>query len=124
MTDNFKSSEIAELYAIFENGVAENDIEMLLSKFYSSDVAFVGTGLPLTQGKVVADVLGGLCNAVDTVSVEQLKTLIVEPDKVMIDFAVINGQGKDGTAVSDRSTCVFHKRAEGWRCVADIFVRD
>ena len=124
MTNLYRSNEIADLYTIFENAVAESDVDVLLSKFYTPDVIFAGTDLPLSQGQVVNNVLKGLCGAVESASVEQLQTLVVEPGKVMIDFAIIHAQGKDGTAIKDRSTCVFQNGPHGWRCVADIFIRD
>ena len=119
-----KSDEIANLYRIFEKAVAGNDIDRLLSEFYSPDVAFVGTGLPLSQGPVVKNILRGLCGAVESVRVEQLQTTIVEPQKVLIDFAIVHAKGVDGTVTEDRSTCVFYNGPNGWRCVADIFIRD
>lgn len=124
MIDTFKSDEIADLYLAFEDAVAKNNVDLLLSEFYTPDVAFAGTELPLSQGPAVKDILGGLCGAVKSVSVEQLQTLIVEPGKVMVDFAVVRGMGVDGTTFNDRSTCVFHYTPSGWRCIADIFIRD
>ena len=124
MIDKFKSDEIAKLYRIFEAAVAGNDIERLLSEFYIPDAAFIGTGLPLSQGPVVKDILGGLCGAVQSVNVEQLQTIIVEPQKVLIDFAIVHSEGADGNATTDHSTCIFHNGPNGWRCVADIFIRD
>ena len=120
----YKSSEIANLYRIFEEAVVGNDIDRLLAEFYTPDVAFVGTGLPLSQGPVVKDILGGLCGAVENVRVEQLWTVVVEPSKVLIDFAIVHAKGADGTVTEDRSTCVSHKEPDGWRCVADIIIRD
>ncbi|MCY3751323.1 MAG: hypothetical protein OXS28_17440 [Gammaproteobacteria bacterium] len=119
-----KSDDIANLYKIFEETVAGNDVDRLLAEFYSPDVTFVGTGLPLSQGPVVKDILGGLCGAVKSVRVEQLQTIIVEPSKVLIDFAIVHAKGADGTTTEDRSTCVFYNGPNGWRCVADIFIRD
>lgn len=119
-----KSGEIADLYRIFEEAVAGNDIDRLLSEFYTPDVAFVGTGLPLSQGPVVKNILGGLCGAVESVWVEQIQTIIVEPQKVLIDFAIVHAKGADGATTEDRSTCIFHNGPNGWRCVADIFIRD
>jgi len=124
MTYEIKSGEIADLYKIFEDAVAKSDVDRLLSEFYTPDVAFAGTGLPLSQGSVVKDVLGGLTGAAESVRVEQLQTVIVEPEKVLVDFAIVHVQGVDGTAISDRSTCVFHNGPNGWRCVADVFIRD
>jgi len=124
MTTPEKSEEINELYRIFEDAVAKNDVDKLLAQFYTPEVAFVGTGLPLSQGEVVKDILGGLCGAAESVRVEQLQSLTVEPGKVIIDFAIVHVNGSDGSEFSDRSTCIFHKGADGWRCVADVFVRD
>lgn len=78
----YKSSEIANLYRIFEEAFAGNDIDRLLAEFYTPDVAFVGTGLPLSQGLAVKDILGGLCGAAENVRVEQIQTVVVEPQKV------------------------------------------
>ena len=119
-----KSEDIANLYRIFEKAVAGNDIDRLFTEFYALDVAFIGTGLPLSQGPVVKDILGGLCDAVENVRVEQLQTVVVEPQKVLIDFAIVHAKGVDGTITEERSTCVFHKKPDGWRCVADIIIRD
>lgn len=124
MTAAFKSREIADLYKIFENAVTAKDVDGLLSKFYSAGVAFAGTGLPLTQGPEVKNILAGLCGAAKTVRVEQLQTLVVEPDKVLVDFGIVHVQAVNGEKITDRSTCVFHKGPDGWRCVADVFIRE
>ena len=68
--------------------------------------------------------LVGLCGAVQSVNIEQLQTIIVEPQKVLIDFAIARSEGTDGNATTGHGTCVFHNGLDGWRCVADIFIRD
>ena len=105
------------------SGNPRADINRLLSDFYTPDVAFVGTGLPLSQGEVVKDILGGLCAAVESLNVEQLQTIIVEPDKVLVDFAIVHAKNKDGSISTDHSTCVFKKGTNGWRCITDVIVR-
>ena len=119
-----RSLEIAERYAVFEEAVGKNDLDCLLSEFYSEDVVFLGTGIPLSQGTSVKEILGGLCGAAMSVRVEQLATLEVDPGKVLIDFAIVHVDTTDGTSSRDRSTCVFHKRENGWRCVTDVVVRE
>lgn len=124
MSDPFKSEEIASLYRTFELAVGKKDVDSLLTKFYAPGVAFAGTGLPLTQGAAVKHVLAGLCGAAGSVRVEQLQTLIAEPGKVLVDFAIVHVEAVDGSKVKDRSTCVFQNGPAGWRCIADVFVRD
>jgi ketosteroid isomerase-like protein len=124
MSDPFKSEDIASLYRTFEIAVGKKDVDSLLAKFYAPDVAFAGTGLPLTQGAAVKNVLAGLCGVARSVRVEQLQTLVAEPGKVLVDFAVVHVEAIDGSKVKDRSTCVFKKGPDGWRCIADVFIRD
>lgn len=124
MTTPFKSEEIAALYRTFEDAVARKDVAGLLTTFYSPEVAFAGTGLPLSQGPMVKDILAALCGAATSVRVEQLQSLVVEPGKVMVDFGIVHVKAVDGSAIKDRSTCVFHRGPDGWRCVADVFIRD
>lgn len=124
MSEVYKSQEIDALYRVFEKAVVANDIGALLSSFYDPQVALAGTGLPLSQGPIVSEILGGLCAAAVTVKVEQLQTVNVEEGKVLVDFALVHVTTQDGSSLTDRSTCVFKKTAEGWRCVADVFIRD
>ena len=123
MSENYKSKDIANLYRVFEEAVTGSDVGRLLEEFYTEDVAFVGTGLPLSRGAVVKDILGGLCGVVESVRVEQLQTIVVEADKVLIDFALVHAKDADDNETVDHSTCVFQKGANGWRCITDVFVR-
>jgi ketosteroid isomerase-like protein len=123
MTNEYKSDDIAALYKVFEDAVTVSNVEQLLAGFYTQDVAFVGTGLPLSQGPEVKDILSGLCAAVRSVRVEQLQTIVVEPQKVLIDFAIVHAENEDGTSSVDHSTCVFHYSENGWRCITDVIVR-
>lgn len=124
MTEVYRSKEINDLYGVFERAVGANDIAALLSDFYVPQVIFLGTGLPLSQGPIVSDILGGLCGAAASVKVEQLQTLVIDEGKALIDFALVHVTTADGSSLTDRSTCVFKKTESGWRCVADVFIRD
>jgi ketosteroid isomerase-like protein len=110
MSESFKSADVASLYRAFEAAVGRKDVEGLLANFYLPGVVFVGTGLPLTQGEGVKH--------------EQLQTLVAETGKVLVDFSIVHVETVDGGKLQDRSTCVFQKGAEGWRCIADVFIRD
>ncbi|MEN9923891.1 MAG: SnoaL-like domain [Pseudomonadota bacterium] len=124
MNDPQRSQQIDALYRVFEKAVETNDVAGLLSNFYDKDVVFLGTGLPLSQGPIVSTILEGLCGAAARVKVEQLQTLVIEDGKAMVDFALVHVTTADGSSLTDRSTCVFKKTDNGWRCVADAFIRD
>ena len=124
MSGAYKSQAIDALYRVFEAAVAANDIDGLLSSFYDPQVALAGTGLPLSQGPIVRDILVGLCGAAASVKVEQVQTIIVEEGKALVDFALVHVTTHDGSSLTDRSTCVFKMTRDGWRCVADVFIRD
>lgn len=124
MTEVYRSKEINDLYRVFEQAVGANDIAGLLSEFYVPQVIFLGTGLPLSQGPIVSDILGGLCSAAKSVTVKQLQTMVVDDGKTLVDFALVHVTTADGSSLTDRSTCVFKNTESGWRCIADVFIRD